>query len=98
MARTNAAKPAADDAKPAAVGKLFSETRRRGMVDNFGSDGWAASRAARRVRSSRKQAWVRAPDTSEGSPLRSRESPSEAGYDAEQDAVVRVRRSACESV
>lgn len=98
MARTKAAKPAAEDARPAAVGKLFSETMRRGKVESFGSEGLAASRAARRARSSRKQAWVRAPETSEGSPLRISESPSEAGYRAEQEAVVRVRRSDCESV
>lgn len=98
MARTRAAKPAADEARPAAVGKLFSETRRSGMVESLGSDESAASRAARRARSSRKQACVRAPETSDCSPLSSRESPSEAGYEAEQEAVVSVRRSDCESV
>lgn len=64
MALTSAAKPAADDARPAAVGKLFSETIFKGRVESFGSEVSEASRAERRVRSSRKHACVRAPDTS----------------------------------
>jgi hypothetical protein len=96
MAWTRAAKPAAEDARPAAVGKLFSETRRRGMAASLGSEESASSRRVRRARSSRKHAWVRAPVMSEGSLLRVKESPS--GKDAEQAAVVRVRRSDCERV
>lgn len=96
MAWTRAAKPAADEARPAAVGKLFSETIFRGKVDSLGSEASAASRAARRARSSRKQAWVRAPEISEGSPLSRRLSSPE--YVEEHEAVVRVRRSFCESV
>jgi hypothetical protein len=91
MALTSAANPAAEDARPAAVGKLFSDTMRSGNVDNLGREGFSASRAARRVRSSRKQACVRAPETSCGWELRI--SASEEGYDGEQEAVVWVRRS-----
>lgn len=96
IARTRAAKPAAEEARPAAVGKLFSETILRGRVESFGREESEASRAARRERSSRKQAWVRAPVTSWGDELRSRE--SEVGKDAEQAAVVCVRRSDWERV
>ena len=64
IARTRAAKPAAEDARPAAVGKLFSETMRRGRVAILGREESEASRAVRRERSSRKHAWVRAPETS----------------------------------
>lgn len=71
MARTRAAKPAALLARPAAVGKLFSEAMRRGKVDSLGSAASLASSALRRARSSRKQACVRAPETSCGAPLRS---------------------------
>lgn len=39
IAETNAAKPAADDAKPAAVGKLFSETMCNFICDNLGVSG-----------------------------------------------------------
>src|SRR3569833_1289683 len=98
MARTSAANPAAELASPAAVGKLFSVTMRRGMVESLGSDASAASRAALRSRSARKHACVRAPDTSDGSPLRSSVSPWPAGYAGEHDAVVSVRRSDCASV
>jgi len=96
IARTRAAKPAAEEARPAAVGKLFSETIFRGRVESFGREESEASRAARRERSSRKQAWVRAPVTSWGDEFRRRE--SEVGKDAEQAAVVCVRRSAWERV
>ena len=95
MARTKAASPAAEEASPAAVGKLFSETMRRCMPESLGSEESASSRAARRARSSRKQACVRAPETSASSPLRVRVSRSK---EAEQEAVVRVRRSDCERV
>jgi hypothetical protein len=47
MARTRAAKPAAEDASPAAVGKLLMETMRRGKVESLGSDESACSRVAR---------------------------------------------------
>lgn len=66
------------------------------MAASLGRDESASSSRARRARSSRKQAWVRAPVMSEGSLLRVRESPS--GKDAEQAAVVRVRRSDWERV
>lgn len=56
MARTRAANPAAEDARPAAVGKLFSETMRRGRVESLGREELEASRDERRARSSRKQA------------------------------------------
>ena len=91
MARTRAAKPAAEDARPAAVGKLFSDTMRRGREARFGREGSEASRAARRVRSSRKQACVRAPETSCGEELRRSVSPGPKVN--EHAAVVWVRRS-----
>lgn len=90
MALTSAAKPAAEEARPAAVGKLFSETIFKGRIESLGREGSAASRAARRARSSRKQACGRAPEMSEFSPLRVRVSCLK---EAEQAAVVRVRRS-----
>lgn len=96
MAWTKAANPAAEEARPAAVGKLFSETSFSGMADSLGRDPLEASRAARRVRSSRKQACVRAPEISESSPLSIRLSP--LAKEAEQEAVVRVRRSAWDRV
>lgn len=86
IALTSAANPAAEDARPAAVGKLFSETIRRGRVASFGREGSAASRAERRARSSRKHACVRAPETSWGEELR--RSVSSLGKEAEQAAVV----------
>jgi hypothetical protein len=64
IALTSAANPAAEEARPAAVGKLFSETIRRGREESLGRAGLDSSRAERRERSSRKQAWVRAPVTS----------------------------------
>ena len=56
MARTNAARPAADEARPAAVGKLFSDTSFKERLAIFGRDGSAASRADRLVRNSLKHA------------------------------------------
>lgn len=56
MARTSAANPAAEEASPAAVGKLFSDTMRRGRAESLGRDESEASSPARRERSSRKQA------------------------------------------
>lgn len=38
MARIKAAKPAALEARPAAVGKLFSETILRGWVESLGRE------------------------------------------------------------
>lgn len=67
------------------MGKLFSDTILRGYVESFGSEESAASTAERRERSSRKQAWVRAPEMSCGEPFRRRESEENEG---EQDAVV----------
>jgi hypothetical protein len=43
MARTRAAKPAAEEANPAAVGKLFSETIFRGKVESLGASGFSFS-------------------------------------------------------
>lgn len=96
MARTRAAKPAAEEARPAAVGKLFSETIRRGRVESLGRDRSEDSRAERRERNSRKQAWGRAPVTSCGEELMRRESAE--GKTEEHAAVVCVRRSDWESV
>lgn len=47
MARTRAAKPAADDASPAAVGKLFADTSLSGIVESLGKEELAASSSAR---------------------------------------------------
>ena len=91
IALTSAAKPAAELAKPAAVGKLFSETIRREREASFGREESADSRAVRRARNSRKQACVRAPETSWGEPLICRVSSLKA---EEHAAVVWVRRSA----
>lgn len=96
MAWTRAAKPAAEDARPAAVGKLFSDTILRGRLDSLGKEESVFSRAARLARSSRKHACVRAPEMSDSSPFRVRVSPSLKL--AEHEAVVRVRRSAWERV
>lgn len=95
MAWTRAAKPAAEEARPAAVGKLFSETILSFRAESLGMEASFSSRAARRARSSRKQAWVRAPEMSEISPLRVRLSSVK---EEEAEAVVRVRRSAWERV
>ncbi len=95
MARTRAAKPAAELARPAAVGKLFSETMRRGREDKTGREE-DDSREERRERSSRKQAWVRAPETSWGCPFSSK--VSSGPKEEEQAAVVCVRRSDWERV
>ena len=76
MALTRAANPAAELASPAAVGKLFSDTMWSGKVESLGSEASLSSSCLRRARSSRKQAWVRAPETSCGERLRIRESPS----------------------
>lgn len=92
MARTRAANPAAEEARPAAVGKLFSETMRSGKLASFGREASEASRAERRARSSRKQACVRAPETSCGEELR--RSESSVPKVEEHAAVVWVRRSA----
>ena len=64
IARTRAAKPAADEASPAAVGKLLTDTRRRGNTERQGSEGSASSSTARRARRACKQAWGRAEEIS----------------------------------
>lgn len=56
MARTRAAKPAAEEARPAAVGKLFALARRRGWVDSLGREGSLASSSERRARRDWRQA------------------------------------------
>lgn len=95
MARTRAANPAAEEARPAAVGKLFSETTWSLKVLSFGRVGSEASSSARRDRSSRKHAVWRGPEMSCGSPFRW--SVSEEN-EAEHAAVVCVRRSFWERV
>jgi len=47
MARTRAAKPAAEDARPAAVGKLLEDTIRNGRVESFGKEESFSSSCAR---------------------------------------------------
>lgn len=78
------------------MGKLFSETIRRGRVESLGREGSADSSAERRARSSRKHACGRAPVTSWGAELMRRESA--VGKTEEQAAVVCVRRSDWERV
>jgi hypothetical protein len=73
------------------VGKLFSETIRRGWTESLGSEESASSRALRRARRLEIQAIVRLEDwMSCGLPFRFR--VSVGGYAAEQEAVVKVRR------
>ena len=95
MARTKAAKPAADEARPAAVGKLLRETILRGSEESLGADESDSSTSRRRVRSSAKQACVRAPEMSWSEPLSVRESLE---YWLLHEAVVWVRRSSCDNV
>ena len=95
MARTRAAKPAALEARPAAVGKLFSETTLSFRSASLGRVSSLASTSFRSWRSSRKQAWVRAPEMSWSLPLRVRESWEKVEL---QEAVVWVRRSSWERV
>ncbi len=91
MARTRAAKPAAEDAKPAAVGKLFADTRRRVIVESFGAEVSLDSISPRSRRRFLRHACVLVEDCmSSSSPLSMRVSGPE--YDPEHDAVVRVRK------
>jgi hypothetical protein len=85
MARTRAAKPAALEARPAAVGKLFSETTLSFRSASLGWESSAASTSFRSWRSSRKQACVRAPEMSWSLPFSVSESWVKSG---EQEAVV----------
>ncbi len=97
IARTNAAKPAADEASPAAVGKLFADTSRRVSLESFGRDPSFASTCSRKDRRRFRHACVRFDDSmSSFSPLRMSESGPEK--DSEHEAVVCVRRDFCESV
>ena len=61
-----AANPAAEDASPAAVGKLLEDTMRRGKVDSLGREGCSASSSARRRRRDARHAWDRAPSRDSG--------------------------------
>lgn len=72
------------------------ETRRRGKVERGGRVGMVSSRMARRARRAWRQAQGRGVEMSCGEPLRRR--VSSAGKEAEQDAVVWVRRLDWESV
>lgn len=56
IARTRAAKPAAEEARPAAVGKLLTERMRRGYVDRGGREGFAVSSSFRKERRAVRQA------------------------------------------
>jgi hypothetical protein len=96
MARTRAAKPAAEEARPAAVGKLFSETMCRAHFDNGGRDGLADSSCVRRARRLVRQATRRAFESiGWGAPFSQRRVSSKEG---EQEAVVRAQRSRWERV
>ncbi len=75
MARTRAAKPAAELARPAAVGKLFVETMRRGRGESLGMEGLAFSRSERRARREVRQAVERGVSRLWGAELRRRVSP-----------------------
>lgn len=95
IARTSAAKPAALEAKPAAVGKLFSLTIFSFKSASLGRLLSFASTSLRSWRSSRRHACVLAPEMSWSLPLRVRESLVMLEL---HDAVVCVRRSSCERV
>ena len=95
MARMRAANPAAELARPAAVGKLLLLTRRRWRGESAGRDGSEASRSARRARRERRQASERGVSSDWGVLFRRSESVEKRG---EQAAVVWVRRSDCERV
>lgn len=97
MARTSAANPAALEASPAAVGKLFWLTSLREKRLSFGRLALACSSSVRRVRREERQAWVRGVVRGEGWLLRRRESWP-GGKKEEQEAVVWVRRSDWERV
>lgn len=97
MALTSAANPAAEDARPAAVGKLLAETSRRVCFDSRGRDPSLDSTCSRSDRRCFKHACVRLDDwMSSASPLRIRESGPEK--DSEHDAVVCVRKDFCDNV
>lgn len=90
---TNAANPAAEEAKPAAVGKLFSETMCNFICDNFGESG--VSIDARKFLKSAKHAWVRGVSSDSNFPLSHNWSFSN---DGEAEAVVNVRKSSWDKV
>ena len=56
MARTKAAKPAAEEARPAAVGKLLVLTSLRGKVESLGIESSLSSTSFRRERREERQA------------------------------------------
>ena len=72
MARMRAAKPAALEARPAAVGKLFELTMRRGWAESGGREGSAFSSWERRARREARQAVERGVERDWGTPLRRR--------------------------
>ena len=74
MARMSAANPAAELARPAAVGKLLTETMFRGKEDRTGNLVSAVSSSTRRARREARQAFERGVSRDWGLPLRSRES------------------------
>ena len=96
MARTRAPKPAAEEARPAAVGKLLALTILRGKAESLGSEESLDSRSDRSWRSADRHAWVRGLVTSSAEPLRIRVSDPEYLSDAE--AVVSVRSDFWDSV
>lgn len=68
------------------MGKLFSDTMRRGREESFGREESEDSSSERRARRALKQAWVRAPLVSWDWELRRR--VSLAGKVEEHEAVV----------
>jgi hypothetical protein len=96
IARTRAAKPAAEEASPAAVGKLFSDTMYSGRLCSLGSVGSESSRDLRRARRAVRQA-VRREFVSTGWGVPFSQSLVVVKCE-EQDAVVRAQRSFCERV
>ena len=72
MARTKAAKPAAEEARPAAVGKLLMLTNFKGKVESLGIEPSFASISFRRERREERQAWDRGVARDWFWPLRSR--------------------------
>ncbi|KAH3664099.1 hypothetical protein OGAPHI_004813 [Ogataea philodendri] len=95
IAEISAAKPAAEDARPAAVGKLFSLTMCNFISLNFGSDESAVSSSFLYCLRSFKHCCVLGVSNEWDSPLSQSESFSN---DSEHEAVVRVLKSFWDNV
>ena len=95
MATTNAANPAAEDANPAAVGKLFSDTMCNFHLESWGKLGSVPSISARNFLKSAKHAFVLSDVKLSGFPLSQRISSL---YSSDVATEVRVRKSSWDNV